>query len=386
MYSKFKLDVETLIAHKYFYIELAVFTFLAELLTVGLFYLFTSGPTPVTFSIFIAAWIAVGASALDLRKSERLFSLFNSLGVGPTFRKVALRFTWTMFWPLHLIEMRSWGALSLHIRFLVYVTLGLVLFSFSANATPLSDLSPILQELHSVVLPLLVAAATLVALSKILASTLTKVWDTMLRYFVIIVLFDALYRNLGSTLEELASAAAAEPEAFLTLAATFFLLYFSYKIVSAFDRLTSASIRAPVPASSSAAIAVLPPLITDRDERVMAVHEAGHVLAFALCGRHEKPSASIQPNGRSLGRVNADKPSLHSLMTRSELEWNMVLSLAGRAAELTLLGEAYSGSTGDMRKWSHHAYVYLDNGFGSDPFYTEKPERERAPSKRRRAR
>ena len=373
MRSTFRLGVKLLRNRGHFYIELAVFTFLAELLTLGLFYLFAGGSTPLSFSVFVAAWMAMGASVLDLRGGKRILSFFNSAGVVPAFYAASFRFARVMFWPLYLIEKESWEELLHSVKFLVYVALGLMLFSFSANATPLSDLSPILRELHSGVLPLLIAAATLIAFLKALTGSLKRVWDAGLRYFVVIVLFDALYKNLGGWLDTLVSSAAAEPETILTLVATFFLLYLSYRTVFIFDRLTSSPGRAPVSAGSSAAIVSLPPPITDRDERVMAVHEAGHVLAYALCGRSEKPFASIQPDGKSLGRVNTDTPSFDNLLTQSELEWYMILSLAGRAAELALLGEAYSGSTGDMRKWSHHAYVYLDNRFGSDPFYTDDP-------------
>lgn len=124
----------------------------------------------------------------------------------------------------------------------------------------------------------------------------------------------------------------------------------------------------------SASLAAPPFLRSERDEKTIALHEAGHVLAYALIDEDLTPSASIKEKGDSQGRVGSTGKD-DRILTRSELEWQMLLSLSGQAAEIVLMGQPYNGSVSDQGHWYTHAVNYLDNGFG-EVVYVETPSAE----------
>jgi cell division protease FtsH len=80
-------------------------------------------------------------------------------------------------------------------------------------------------------------------------------------------------------------------------------------------------------------------------ERI-AVHEAGHALAIARLGTGELGHVTTVAAGSSGGRTSARRPAF--VPTREALEREIVVALAGRAAEELVFGEVSAGSGGDV--------------------------------------
>ncbi|MCX7567743.1 AAA family ATPase [Sulfitobacter sp. F26169L] len=83
---------------------------------------------------------------------------------------------------------------------------------------------------------------------------------------------------------------------------------------------------------------------TGADEKVLwriAVHEAGHAVSGAALGLGMIQSISITTNGGQIQRSNVPNESL-----LSDIEAEIVYSLAGRAAEKLVLGEVSAGAGG----------------------------------------
>lgn len=114
------------------------------------------------------------------------------------------------------------------------------------------------------------------------------------------------------------------------------------------------------------------PLLTERDEKHIRSHEAGHALIHALLT--ELPDglmASVKAkNDGSLGRVTTSDGYDH-LKTPDSLEWIMFRNLAGFVAEDVAHNDKTSGSAEDLQKWESTARHYLANGFGD--FYYQAP-------------
>lgn len=80
----------------------------------------------------------------------------------------------------------------------------------------------------------------------------------------------------------------------------------------------------------------------------IAVHEAGHVVVASVCGLGTVRYVRI--GGRNgLGGVTSIDPASTDLVTRHSIERQVVGILAGRAAEMVLLGSASAGSGGSDR-------------------------------------
>jgi ATP-dependent Zn protease len=93
-----------------------------------------------------------------------------------------------------------------------------------------------------------------------------------------------------------------------------------------------------------------------------AVHEAGHTLAALALGR-EVARVSILPEGAAGGMTVMVKPT--TVPTRPVIEDDVVVLLAGRAAEETCLGWVSAGSAGDLREATTHLLeAYVRFGLG----------------------
>ena len=114
------------------------------------------------------------------------------------------------------------------------------------------------------------------------------------------------------------------------------------------------------------------PLLTERDEKHIRSHEAGHALIHALLTNlPEDLMASVKPKeDGSLGRVTTADGYDH-LKTPEALEWIMFRNIAGFVAEDVAHDNQTSGSADDLRKWESTARHYLANGFGG--FYYQSP-------------
>jgi cell division protease FtsH len=85
------------------------------------------------------------------------------------------------------------------------------------------------------------------------------------------------------------------------------------------------------------------------EQRAVAIHEAGHALV-ALCSEHADPVAkvTILPAGRSLGVTQQLPTDERHLYSESYLRDSLAVRMAGRAAELLVLGEASTGAANDL--------------------------------------
>lgn len=100
----------------------------------------------------------------------------------------------------------------------------------------------------------------------------------------------------------------------------------------------------------------------DADETLsVAMHEAGH----ALCCLHNGfafVQASIVATGNNLGFLERKNPGL-AAHTQTGLIAAMDISLAGRAAQEVVLGQATDGAIGDIKMATGFAMQYVGGGF-----------------------
>ncbi|MGH9177209.1 MAG: ATP-dependent zinc metalloprotease FtsH [Acidimicrobiales bacterium] len=90
-------------------------------------------------------------------------------------------------------------------------------------------------------------------------------------------------------------------------------------------------------------------VVTERDRRITAWHEAGHAVAALLLPHADDPvSVTIVPRGVA-GGVTWMGGNDNSFLTRSEAEARLVVAMAGRAAEeLHLDGDYTQGAASDF--------------------------------------
>jgi len=85
------------------------------------------------------------------------------------------------------------------------------------------------------------------------------------------------------------------------------------------------------------------------ERRAVAIHEAGHALAAALC-EHADPIAkvTILPSGLALGVTEQLPEAERHLYGEAYLLDTLTVRLGGRAAELVVLGEGSTGAANDL--------------------------------------
>ncbi len=90
--------------------------------------------------------------------------------------------------------------------------------------------------------------------------------------------------------------------------------------------------------------------VSEKDRRMVAVHEAGHaVVGHLLEGCDEVHLVTIVPRGRSAGHTLSLPSEEHDNMSRSQLIDMVAMALGGHAAEEVILGEIYTGSSSDLQ-------------------------------------
>ncbi|MCL4291859.1 MAG: ATP-dependent zinc metalloprotease FtsH [Acidimicrobiia bacterium] len=92
-------------------------------------------------------------------------------------------------------------------------------------------------------------------------------------------------------------------------------------------------------------------LISDREKRVIAYHEAGHALvAHALPHTDPVHKVSIIPRGRALGYTLTLPMEDRFLVTRSELVDELAMLLGGRTAEELVFSDPTTGAQNDIER------------------------------------
>lgn len=94
-------------------------------------------------------------------------------------------------------------------------------------------------------------------------------------------------------------------------------------------------------------------ILADDDRRAIAIHEAGHAIAAATVEGAKRPQkATIVPRGRALGVVLSTPKEDRKLVSRQQLMGDIIVCLAGRAAELKEFGAAgvSTGAEDDLKQ------------------------------------
>lgn len=91
--------------------------------------------------------------------------------------------------------------------------------------------------------------------------------------------------------------------------------------------------------------------IQPEERHRLAVHEAGHTaVAYYTPGADPLYKVTIIPRGRSLGGTHMLSKEEHHTMPEDYLRAQLVILLAGRAAEKTLIGSVSSGADDDIKR------------------------------------
>jgi cell division protease FtsH len=88
-------------------------------------------------------------------------------------------------------------------------------------------------------------------------------------------------------------------------------------------------------------------LITEKEKRVIAYHEAGHALVARLTA-DDIHKVTIVPRGRSLGLMMSLPEEDRFLLSTDELEDWLKVTLGGRAAEQVVFGRITNGAASDL--------------------------------------
>ncbi|QHQ61709.1 ATP-dependent zinc metalloprotease FtsH [Anaerocolumna sedimenticola] len=108
--------------------------------------------------------------------------------------------------------------------------------------------------------------------------------------------------------------------------------------------------------------------ISDRDRRITAYHEAGHALVTKLLQPdHYISKVTIIPSVRGAGGFNLSIPKDTMFQTQKQINANIQMLLAGRAAEELIFGEEEitTGASNDIQKASSIIVDYI-NKYGMD--------------------
>ncbi len=91
-------------------------------------------------------------------------------------------------------------------------------------------------------------------------------------------------------------------------------------------------------------------VLTADEKKLVAYHEAGHAIVAAGAGMQTGvQKLSIVARGRSLGHTTTYQISDRLVLTRSDLQRQLVTTMGGVAIEQMTLGELTTGSEGDLR-------------------------------------
>jgi cell division protease FtsH len=92
-------------------------------------------------------------------------------------------------------------------------------------------------------------------------------------------------------------------------------------------------------------------LISEREKRIIAYHEAGHALvAHVLPNADPVHKISIIPRGRALGYTQTLPTEDKFLVTRSEMVDELAMLLGGRVSEEMVIGDITTGAQNDLER------------------------------------
>jgi cell division protease FtsH len=103
-------------------------------------------------------------------------------------------------------------------------------------------------------------------------------------------------------------------------------------------------------------LSALDAALSDAERHRIAVHEAGHAIIAAVLNLGVVEKVSITPRGRALGVTLLTQELDQHLRIEAELQNQLEMLLAGRAAEALLLNNTSTGAADDLKHASRLAY------------------------------
>jgi cell division protease FtsH len=92
-------------------------------------------------------------------------------------------------------------------------------------------------------------------------------------------------------------------------------------------------------------------IMSDKEKRLTAYHEAGHAIATYYCPTQDKVhQISIIPRGLAGGYTMSLPEEDKSYRTRNEMEEDIVVLLGGRVAEALIIGDISTGASNDIER------------------------------------
>jgi len=91
-------------------------------------------------------------------------------------------------------------------------------------------------------------------------------------------------------------------------------------------------------------------VVTDRDKRITAYHEAGHAItAYFLPLVDDVHHVTIIPRGRAGGFTMTLPKTDDQYVTKEQMTQNIIMSMGGRAAEKLIMEDVTTGASGDIQ-------------------------------------
>lgn len=110
---------------------------------------------------------------------------------------------------------------------------------------------------------------------------------------------------------------------------------------------------------------------TERDTRLVAYHEAGHALVAKLKTDNDVPKVTIVPSTSGVGGATFNIPKRMNLLSKTDIENEIMVLYAGRAAEEVLKGnnkDITTGASNDIERATELIKAYFNDYGMSDKY------------------
>lgn len=104
---------------------------------------------------------------------------------------------------------------------------------------------------------------------------------------------------------------------------------------------------------------------TKEERKRVAVHELGHAIMSEYVQPGSVSQVALSPRGKALGYVRQNPMKDQYLYTRSEIEAQIKVALAGAAAEELVYGDRSTGSRNDFEQANRHVALLIESGLSS---------------------
>lgn len=104
---------------------------------------------------------------------------------------------------------------------------------------------------------------------------------------------------------------------------------------------------------------------TEEEKRRVAVHELGHAVAAEVVAPGSVNQVALSPRGRALGYVRHNPQEEKYLYTKQYLEGQIIIALAGAAAEEIYYGGRSTGSSNDFEQALNLVQTMMTSGLTS---------------------